>query len=527
MKTKSTIICIFLVLSINCYSQTLFVPSGTSGISSSSNENVGIGTSAPENQLDVRGAISLGSGSVNANTTKLFVRNPAGKTWAISSGTNAVTQSSFSIYNWTDNQTTPFLHISSSGNVGISTSAPGCFLDVADTSANTLKTVLARLQEGNSIGEGTYLGIKSYNTQPGIVNSFSIEHKFYGMLNSSINFYRGGATTGGFLTFSTNNNSERMRIDAIGYVGIGTSAPENQLDVKGGISLGSGSVNSNTTKLFVKNPAGKTWAISSGANSVTESSFSIYNWTDNQTTPFLHISSSGNVGIGTSSPVCSLDVANNSTNTLKTVLARLPEGNSIGEGTYLGIKSYNTQPGIVNSFSIEHKFYGILNSSINFYRGGATTGGFLTFSTNDNTEKMRITAEGLIGIGTANPAYKLDVLGTIRAKEVKVDLNGTADFVFDSNYKLRPLSEVEQYVKEHKHLQEIPSAKEVEQNGVSLGEMQNKLLQKVEELTLYTIEQNKKLDQQNLEIKKQNEKIQDLEEKIEKMEPVSKRVDNM
>lgn len=100
-----------------------------------------------------------------------------------------------------------------------------------------------------------------------------------------------------------------------------------------------------------------------------------------------------------------------------------------------------------------------------------------------------------------NLEYKLDVNGKIRANEVVVNTTG-ADFVFSENYNLIGLNEVETFIKENKHLPEIPNAEEMQQNGMGLSEMNTKLLQKVEELTLYIIDQEKRI--KNLEDK--NEK---------------------
>ena len=92
--------------------------------------------------------------------------------------------------------------------------------------------------------------------------------------------------------------------------------------------------------------------------------------------------------------------------------------------------------------------------------------------------------------------------GKITATEVQVKQDVWSDFVFKPTYKLMPLHEVEQYVKENSHLPEIPSETEVKQNGLNMGEMQNKLLQKMEELTLYIIEQQKQINQLKQELKK-------------------------
>jgi len=216
----------------------------------------------------------------------------------------------------------------------------------------------------------------------------------------------------------------------------------------------------------------------------------------------IYNTNTGNVGIGTTTPNAKLDVgAFLDGGLLGTVLGRLQGGNTYEDGTYLGVKGYATQLSIYNGkgFSIEHHFYGQTNSSINFFRGGSMTGGFITFNTNDNSEKMRINNNGNVSIGTtaSDPTDALlTVNGSIHAKELRIDLDAPlADFVFDSDYKLMPLNQLEQYVNVNNHLPEMPSAVEVSKKGLSVGEMQNKLLQKIEELTLYAIQLKKEIDE--------------------------------
>jgi hypothetical protein len=108
---------------------------------------------------------------------------------------------------------------------------------------------------------------------------------------------------------------------------------------------------------------------------------------------------------------------------------------------------------------------------------------------------MRITSAGNVGIGTTSPTYPLTVNGTVRAKEVIVD-TGWSDYVFDPGYRLAPLAEVELKIKTEKHLPGIPTAEEVKTAGISVGDMQARLLAKIEELTLHQIEQEKQLTAQ-------------------------------
>lgn len=121
-----------------------------------------------------------------------------------------------------------------------------------------------------------------------------------------------------------------------------------------------------------------------------------------------------------------------------------------------------------------------------------------------NTEGIHFNSNGDVGIGTGSTwGYKLSVNGTIRAKEIRVE-SGWADFVFKKDYQLPSLQEVKAHIDEHQHLPGIPSEAEVKENGVGLAEMTTKLLQKVEELTLYAIQQQETID-------KLNNKVQELE----------------
>ncbi|WP_369014643.1 hypothetical protein [Flavobacterium anhuiense] len=117
-----------------------------------------------------------------------------------------------------------------------------------------------------------------------------------------------------------------------------------------------------------------------------------------------------------------------------------------------------------------------------------------------------------VGIGTANPTSKLTVAGNIASREVKVTVDAGADFVFEKNYDLPSLESVDKFIKENKHLPEIASAEEMKKDGVNLSEMNIKLLQKIEEMTLYMIEMKK----QNDLIIRENESLKNNQKSMEK-----------
>jgi hypothetical protein len=116
-------------------------------------------------------------------------------------------------------------------------------------------------------------------------------------------------------------------------------------------------------------------------------------------------------------------------------------------------------------------------------------------------DDLTIDADGEVGIGTTNPDQKLTVKGTIHTEEVKVDLTVPwPDYVFEKEYDLLSLSDLERFIDQYKHLPEVPSAKTVAAEGLNLKEMNLLLLKKVEELTLHLIDQNKKIGDQQKQI---------------------------
>lgn len=151
---------------------------------------------------------------------------------------------------------------------------------------------------------------------------------------------------------------------------------------------------------------------------------------------------------------------------------------------------------------------------LDFKPGGASNGPiYSTFrmytatSTNNQLEKIHFTSygdcwmstDGNFGIGTMYPNYTLDVNGTIRANELIINTDG-ADFVFEKEYELLPLGTLSEYVKVNHHLPDIQSAEEMQKDGVCVSELQTRLLQKVEELTLYIIQQQEEINNLKNEI---------------------------
>jgi hypothetical protein len=203
----------------------------------------------------------------------------------------------------------------------------------------------------------------------------------------------------------------------------------------------------------------------------------------------------GNMGIGTSNLTAKLNVVGNS------LLTRDGAGECCSGGNYTLAIAENTI--ITNN-----------KASISFHNAGFDEGkmelskdiGFRSIKFFDHQNQgLGIDVKGKayiqdnVSIGTTNTSlYKLAVEGTIGARKLKVTQDTWADHVFKPNYKLRPLNEVEAYIKKYKHLPDVPSENEVIGKDIDISETQALLLKKIEELTLYIIQ----IKKENIEIKK-------------------------
>jgi len=217
---------------------------------------------------------------------------------------------------------------------------------------------------------------------------------------------------------------------------------------------------------------------------------------------YLTLLNGGYVGIGTTSPQSTLDVRGN---------IALENGTDPILYTGEGSTELNRYMLLLNSTG--------LHSASGLKAGGALIADSYAYA---NPGKNDLIVKGNVGIGTTQPDYPLTVNGSIHAKEVRVDLSVPApDYVFEKNYKLTSLEDIKNYIDQNKHLPEVPSAKEIEKNGLQLGEMNMILLKKIEELTLHVIElkqENKKLNQQQTETAMLKSQLEMLTKKIDSID---------
>jgi hypothetical protein len=294
-------------------------------------------------------------------------------------------------------------------------------------------------------------------------------------------------------------------------IGIGTATPEVKLDVLSSNVAAFFRSTANVVPVSIINSGSSISTVGfKGSTSASEynvrvgadgNDFIVYS----NNVERMRVLSGGNVGIGTINPINRFEsVGNEST---------LLEAGGFYNTNIYGNANDKAETRI-NLGKIEGSTRQSMGSIGAFPENNTDSSrGSLVFYTRESqtvNERLRIISNGNVGIGTTTPDAKLAVNGNIHAKEVKIDLSVPApDYVFANDYKLKTLQEVEEFIKKNSHLPEIPSAKEFEKNGLMLAEMNISLLKKMEEMTLYMIEQNKI--------------SHELMEKVEKLEKASKK----
>ncbi len=313
------------------------------------------------------------------------------------------------------------------------------------------------------------------------------------IMNVGSNLYIGTTSPDDHLYFKVGEGQHRMVIKGdTGFVGIGTTNPLTTLHLNATTTIANNEI-ANATLLVGGTEAG----IGIDANEIVNTGGNLHVGTlDENAHLYFKVGDSqlrmsikgdtGYVGIGTSEPEAFFHVR-----------SRLDVGKGKTPALMIGEK--------------DDKCMALDSNEIGAFNDGEWSTLYLNASGSTANTIMNNDGPGMVGIGTTSPDEKLTVNGNIHTKEVRIDLLNWSDFVFEENYSLPSLLEVEQFIAQNGRLQDIPSAKDVETNGILLGDMNARLLQKIEELTLYTIAQEKEIN-----------RLKALEVRLEKLESILK-----
>ena len=506
--------------------QTFYVPGGTVG--TSTNSNVGIGTNTPSEKLEIAGNILL-TGTrpilIDRNTGSISINACSGGwttgIWHL--GSNGTNYGGWRAYGSSDvlnyyyvgaSYSNPLMVVLPNGNLGLGTTNPLSKFSV--TQAEETGVIEIRL------------GSNTASSRDAILRKDTTTPWYFDIIGAA-----NATTDAGAIRFFTSDqeSGEKMRLTSGGKLGVGTTSPLINFTSNLSTSVTSTSLSSILAKVTstgdmsdgfgtgiafaiqdiadVNNYIGNIHAVRDDADNSGKLLFRTYN--EGNIVCGMVIDHIGQVGVGTTTPTTRLEVSG-------TLAAPSNIRIKNSGGTWTG----NDEIGRYSFYTSDVSGIGVRElaaiEAVNDHGASASTAsGALAFYTSaynsPEVEAARITGTGNVLVGKTtqnNSAYKLDVEGIIRANEVIVNTTG-ADFVFAPEYKLPTLSEVEFFIKENNHLPDMAPASEMKERGMNVSEMQTRLLQKVEELTLYTIEQNNAIEELKQIVKAQNEKIVKLE----------------
>jgi hypothetical protein len=462
---------------------------------------VGIGTTAPSGTFEIQGGtaasgaglplvMSAQAGASASNGGNIVINAGANGTGAVNGnilfGTGGVVGAGGVL---TSGER---MRIASNGNLGLGTATP-------------LTAFHIRRDETPSAGEHDWVWMERNGTNSSTTDPwFGIGYRADGtnptrvFLGSGNNFALDLRVTGAPQAISILNN---------GNVGIRNPNPLGTLDVRGGVaaagsglpiivSAQTGAANSNGGNLLLNAGANGTGALNGsilfGTGATLASDGATF-----ATGEKMRIDASGNVGIGISAPTYKLHVVGTAAimgNSTDVTALSLRAASAVGDKVGLGFvgDGYGQYAQIVGQVTSETPDNMLAN------------GGKLIFRTRNTGTGV---ADNLQDRMTIDQNGEVKVIGNFVASSIKTNTwsINTPDYVFDKGYQLSSLDHVEKYVQRNKHLPEIPSAAEMKEKGMDLAEMNLRLLKKVEELTLYSINQEKRMQQQErdlIEIKK-------------------------